>query len=85
MLRSQLSTCSDPHFGRCSDPLPWDPVSSIINIHTTIIIKFTNVSVSITTVIIITTIVTIIEQEAEAEAAAKAAREAEEAQAGRGK
>ena len=24
---SQLSTCSDPHVDRCSDPLPGDPLS----------------------------------------------------------
>ena len=28
MFYSQVFTCSDPHADRCSNPLPWDPLSS---------------------------------------------------------
>ena len=29
MFCSQLFTCSSPHVDRCSNPLPWDPLSSL--------------------------------------------------------
>ena len=28
MFHSQFFTCSNPHVDRCSNPLPWDPLSS---------------------------------------------------------
>ena len=28
MFYSRLCTCSNPHVDRCSNPLPWDPLSS---------------------------------------------------------